>query len=43
MMEAGGSLATDIVILYMVTIACLYSVSDIVVSLFSNSVLRWQE
>jgi NitT/TauT family transport system permease protein len=43
MMEAGGLLATDIVILYMVTIACLYSISDIAVSVFSNSVLRWQE
>jgi len=43
MMEAGGLLATDIVILYMVTIACLYSISDVTVSMFSNSVLRWQE
>lgn len=43
MMEAGGLLATDIVILYMVTIAGLYSISDVAVSSFSNSVLRWQE
>jgi NitT/TauT family transport system permease protein len=43
MMEAGGLLATDVVILYMVTIACLYSISDVAVSIFSNSVLRWQE
>jgi ABC-type nitrate/sulfonate/bicarbonate transport system permease component len=43
MMEAGGLLATDIVILYMVTIACLYSISDVAVAMFSNSVLRWQE
>ena len=40
MMEAGGLLATDIVILYMVTIACLYSISDVAVSLLSGSVLR---
>lgn len=43
MMEAGGLLATDIVILYMVTIAGLYSISDVAVNSFSNSVLRWQE
>jgi NitT/TauT family transport system permease protein len=43
MMEAGGLLATDIVILYMMTIACLYSISDVAVAMFSDSVLRWQE
>ncbi len=43
MMEAGGLLATDIVILYMVTIAALYTISDVAVNAFSNSVLRWQE
>jgi len=43
MMEAGGLLATDIVVLYMVTIACLYSICDIAVSIVSNGVLRWQQ
>lgn len=43
MMEASGLLATDVVILYMVTIALLYSISDIAVVLISGAVLRWQE
>jgi NitT/TauT family transport system permease protein len=43
MMEAGGLLATDIVVLYMVTIAGLYSICDITVTYISRSVLRWQE
>jgi len=43
MMEAGGLLATDVVVLYMVTIAALYSVCDIAITSISKSVLQWQE
>ncbi len=43
MIEASGLLATDVVILYMVTIAALYSIGDMIVVLISNRVLRWQE
>lgn len=43
MMEASGLLATDVVVLYMVTIALLYSISDIIVVLITDRVLRWQE
>jgi ABC-type nitrate/sulfonate/bicarbonate transport system permease component len=43
MMEAAGLLATDIVVLYMVTIALLYTICDVAVTSISASVLRWQE
>jgi NitT/TauT family transport system permease protein len=43
MMEASGLLATDVVILYMATIALLYAASDFLVVLVSRSALRWQE
>ncbi|MGE3987260.1 ABC transporter permease [Pseudorhodoplanes sp.] len=43
MMEAGGLLATDVVVLYMVTIAALYSLCDITITFISKSVLQWQE
>jgi ABC-type nitrate/sulfonate/bicarbonate transport system permease component len=43
MMEASGLMATDVVVLYMATIALLYSISDIVVVMITDRVLRWQE
>jgi len=43
MMEAGGLLATDVVVLYMVTIAALYSMCDIAITSISKGVLQWQE
>jgi NitT/TauT family transport system permease protein len=41
MMEASGVLATDIVLLYMATIALLYTVFDSSVVWVSRRVLRW--
>jgi NitT/TauT family transport system permease protein len=42
MMEASGLLATDVVILYMATIAVLYSMSDFIVVSVSQRIVRWQ-
>jgi len=42
MMEASGLLATHIVVLYMVTIALLYGVSDFLFVRVQNRVLAWQ-
>jgi len=42
MMEASGLLATSVVVVYMLTIAGLYSLTDTVFSLFSRAVLQWQ-
>lgn len=42
MMEASGLLATHIVVLYMVTIALLYGVSDFLFMQVNNRVLSWQ-
>jgi len=41
MMEASGLLATDIVVLYMLTIALLYGVSDYVFVRISDRLLAW--
>lgn len=42
MMEASGMLATDVVLLYMATIALLYSVSDGAMAWLSKRLLKWQ-
>jgi len=42
MMEAAGLLATQVVIVYMLTIALLYGLSDIAFVTIQNRVLRWQ-
>jgi NitT/TauT family transport system permease protein len=42
MMEASGLLATHIVVLYMVTIALLYGISDFMFLRVQNRVLAWQ-
>ncbi len=42
MMEAAGLLATDIVIVYMFTIALVYSLTDWIFVLIENRILRWQ-
>lgn len=41
MMEASGVLATDIVVLYMATIALLYAICDASIVALSERVLRW--
>jgi NitT/TauT family transport system permease protein len=41
MMEASGLLATDIVVLYMLTIALLYGISDYIFVRISDRVLSW--
>ena len=41
MMEAAGLLATDIVVLYMLTIALLYALSDMIFARFSARLLAW--
>ncbi|NNG03628.1 MAG: ABC transporter permease [Inquilinus sp.] len=41
MMEASGLLATDIVALYMLTIAALYSLSDLVFQRLTRRALAW--
>lgn len=43
MMEASGLLATHIVVLYMVTIAALYGVSDFLFMQVQQRVLAWQK
>ncbi|MBO6782042.1 MAG: ABC transporter permease [Alphaproteobacteria bacterium] len=42
MNEAAGLLATEVVIVYMLTIALLYGVSDMIFVAVQNRVLRWQ-
>jgi len=42
MMEASGLLATSVVVVYMLTIAALYSLTDTIFSLLSRAVLQWQ-
>ncbi len=42
MMEAAGLLATEVVIVYMLTIALLYGLSDIAFVAVQKRVLRWQ-
>jgi len=43
MMEASGLLAIDVVAVYMVTIALLYGVTDVVFVTLERMVLRWTE
>ena len=43
MMEASGLLATDVVIVYMCTIALVYSLMDWTFVLIERRILRWQE
>lgn len=42
MMEAAGLLATEVVIVYMLTIALLYGLSDMAFVAVQNRMLRWQ-
>ncbi len=42
MMEAAGLLATDVVVVYMFTIALVYSLTDWVFMNAENFILRWQ-
>ena len=42
MMEAAGLLATEVVLVYMLTIALLYGVSDMAFVAVQTRVLRWQ-
>ncbi len=42
MMEASGLLATDVVILYMFSIALLYGISDYIFVSIQNKILAWQ-
>ena len=42
MMEASGLLATDVVVVYMITIAVIYSATDWVYMRIENRVLGWQ-
>jgi NitT/TauT family transport system permease protein len=42
MMEASGLLATEVVVLYMFSIALLYGVSDYVFVLIQQRILAWQ-
>jgi ABC-type nitrate/sulfonate/bicarbonate transport system permease component len=41
MMEASGLLATDVLVLYMLTIAFLYSVSDMLFMRVGRRLLAW--
>jgi hypothetical protein len=41
-MEASGLLATPIVLLYMVTIAALYGLTDFLFIRVQNRLLSWQ-
>lgn len=43
MMEASGLLATNIVVVYMVTIAALYALFDFVFMQLQRRILRWQQ
>lgn len=42
MMEASGMLVTDVVLLYMATIAFLYTITNSAMSLLAGYLLRWQ-
>lgn len=42
MMEASGMLATDIVLLYMATIALLYTLTDACLAGVSNMLIKWR-
>lgn len=42
MMEASGLLATQVVVLYMLTIATLYGLTDVLFMLVQRKVLAWQ-
>lgn len=42
MMEASGLLATDIVVVYMLTIAALYAIFDYLFVAFQRRILQWQ-
>jgi NitT/TauT family transport system permease protein len=42
MMEASGLLATQVVVLYMLTIAALYGLTDVLFMLVQRKVLAWQ-
>ena len=42
MMEAAGLLATEVVVVYMLTIALLYGLSDTMFLAVQNRILRWQ-
>ena len=41
MTEAAGLLATDVLVLYMLTIALLYGLSDLVFEAVTQRVLAW--
>lgn len=43
MIEASGLLATDVVVLYMLTIGALYGVTDYIFVLVQNRLLAWQK
>ncbi|SOC51870.1 NitT/TauT family transport system permease protein [Chromohalobacter canadensis] len=43
MMEASGLLATDVVVVYMLTIAALYALFDFLFMRIQRRVLRWQQ
>jgi len=42
MMEAAGLLATDVVVVYMITIAVIYSITDWLFMWAENRILAWQ-
>ncbi|MFT9258122.1 MAG: ABC transporter permease [Acetobacter sp.] len=42
MMQASSLLATDVVVVYMLTMALLYAITDFLFGLIRNRVLRWQ-
>ncbi len=42
MMEAAGLLATDVVVVYMFTIAGVYALTDLVYNIMENRILKWQ-
>lgn len=43
MIEASGLLATDVVVLYMITIGALYGITDYIFMLVQNRLLAWQK
>lgn len=43
MIEASGLLATDIVLLYMLTIGGLYAITDLIFVMIQNRILKWQK
>ncbi len=42
MMEAAGLLATDVVVVYMFTIAAVYALTDWIYNMIENRILKWQ-